>query len=116
MYPIKSARGIPLEESEVDEFGLRHDRRWMVVNPSGEFLSQRTHPRLALIAPEIDGQTLRISAPEMPSLELPLRPKDTVRSRVAVCRQHLPRDLAGRERSRLVLRIPRVCLQSGAHV
>ena len=55
MYPIKSARGIPLEESEVDEFGLRHDRRWMVVNPSGEFLSQRTHRRLALIAPEIDG-------------------------------------------------------------
>jgi uncharacterized protein YcbX len=31
IYPIKSARGIPLEESEVDEFGLRHDRRWMVV-------------------------------------------------------------------------------------
>jgi uncharacterized protein YcbX len=84
VYPIKSARGIPLEESQVDEFGLRHDRRWMVVNPSGEFLSQRTHPRLALIAPEIDGQLLRITAPEMPPLELPLRPTDTVRSRVAV--------------------------------
>jgi MOSC domain-containing protein len=84
IYPIKSARGIPLDESPVDEFGLRYDRRWMVVNPSGEFLSQRTHPRLALIAPQIEGELLRITAPEMPSLELPLRPTDTVRSRVAV--------------------------------
>jgi uncharacterized protein len=90
IYPIKSARGIPLEESEVDKFGLRHDRRWMVVNPSGEFLSQRTHPRLALIAPEIDGETLRITAPEMPALQLPLYPKDIVKSRVAVWRDICP--------------------------
>jgi uncharacterized protein YcbX len=84
IYPIKSARGISLDQSEVDQFGLSHDRRWMVVNPSGEFLSQRTHPRLALIAPEIHGDLLRITAPEMPPLELPLRPTDVVRSRVAV--------------------------------
>jgi uncharacterized protein len=84
IYPIKSARGILLEESEVDGFGLRHDRRWMLVNPSGEFFSQRTHPRLALITPTIDEGTLRISAPEMPPLDLPLHPTDTVRSRVVV--------------------------------
>jgi uncharacterized protein YcbX len=95
VYPIKSARGIPLEESEVDQFGLRHDRRWMVVNPSGEFLSQRTHPRLALIAPEIDGEILRITAPAMPPLELPLRPKDTVRSRVAVWGDFCPASWLG---------------------
>jgi len=95
IYPIKSARGIPLEASEVDQFGLRHDRRWMVVNPSGEFLSQRTHPRLALIAPVIDGETLRIIAPEMPPLELPLHPKDIVRSRVAVWRDFYPASWLG---------------------
>ena len=95
IYPIKSARGIPLEESEVDQFGLRHDRRWMVVNPSGEFLSQRTHPRLALVAPVIDGETLRIIAPEMPPLEVPLHPKDIVRSRVAVWRDFCPASWLG---------------------
>jgi uncharacterized protein YcbX len=84
IYPIKSARGISVEHSEVDEFGLHYDRRWMVVNPSGEFLSQRTHPRLALVVPHIESDTIRITAPEMPSLDLPLNPKDTVRSRVAV--------------------------------
>ena len=90
IYPIKATRGIPLEESEVDQFGLRHDRRWMVVNPSGEFLSQRTHPRLALITSAIDGETLRITAPEMPPLEVPIRPKDAVRSRVVVWRDSCP--------------------------
>jgi uncharacterized protein len=84
IYPIKSACGIPLEASEVDDFGLRYDRRWMVVNRSGEFLSQRTHPRLALITPEIAGEKLRVSAPEMPMLELPLRPKDIIQSRAVV--------------------------------
>ena len=77
IYPIKAARGISLAESEVDEFGLRHDRRWMVVNPSGEFLSQRTHPRLALIAPEIEGQ-LSDHRTRDAALELQLRPMDTV--------------------------------------
>jgi uncharacterized protein YcbX len=95
IYPIKSARGIPLEESEVDQFGLRHDRRWMVVNPSGEFLSQRTHPRLALIAPVIDGKALRVIAPEMPPLELPLHPKDVVKSRVSVWRDSSPASWLG---------------------
>ena len=84
IYPIKSARGISLDQSEVDGFGLQYDRRWMVVNRSGEFLSQRTHPRLALIVPEIQRDLLRITAPEMPPLELPVRPTDAVRSRVAV--------------------------------
>lgn len=86
IYPIKSARGIALDESEVDSFGLRYDRRWMVVNLSGEFLSQRTHPRLALVVPQIDTDTLRINAPGMPVLGVPLYPTDTVRSRVAVWR------------------------------
>jgi uncharacterized protein YcbX len=86
IYPIKATAGIALAESEVDDFGLRYDRRWMVVNPSGEFLSQRTHPRLALVSATIDGDILRIAAPEMPVLETPLHPKETVRTRVAVWR------------------------------
>jgi uncharacterized protein len=95
IYPIKSARGIGVEESEVDQFGLRYDRRWMVVNPSGEFLSQRTHPRLTLVAPAIDGAILRVTAPGMPPLELPLHPKDTVRGRVAIWRDDCPASWLG---------------------
>jgi uncharacterized protein YcbX len=84
IYPIKSARGIPLEESEVDEFGLRYDRRWMVVDQSGGFLSQRSHARMALIVPSIRDGALRVDAPEMPTLETPLDPHPIVATRVTV--------------------------------
>ena len=108
IYPIKSARGIPLEESEVDKFGLRHDRRWMVVNPSVNSSPECSHPRLALIAPEIDGETLRITAPEMPALQLPLYPKDIVKSRVAVWRDICPATWLGENAGRLASLVPRL--------
>jgi uncharacterized protein YcbX len=84
LYPIKSARGIPLEAWEVDEFGLRHDRRFMVVDRSGEFLSQRDYPGLALVAPAVDGEIMQVSAPGMPLLEVPLAPKPTVMTKATV--------------------------------
>ena len=61
VYPIKSAGGIALQEWEVDRFGLRYDRRWMVVDQTGEFLSQRSHPRLALVTPTIVDGMLRLA-------------------------------------------------------
>lgn len=84
VYPIKSARGIPLSESELDQFGLRYDRRWMVVDESGTFLSQRSHARLALVMTSIGTGTLRLEAPGMPPLETPLDPAPTVATSVRV--------------------------------
>ena len=84
IYPIKAAAGIPLAESEVDRFGLRYDRRWMVVDDTGEFLSQRSHPRLALVVPSIVNGNLLVDAPGMPTLKLPLHPSSSVTTRVAV--------------------------------
>jgi uncharacterized protein YcbX len=71
VYPIKSCGGTAVEEWEVDERGLRHDRRWMLVDETGRFLSQRRHPRMALIATRIEDDRLVVSAPEMPSLQVP---------------------------------------------
>ena len=84
IHPIKSARGISLDVSEVDEFGLRYDRRWMVVDESGMFLSQRSHPRLALVVPSIGNGTLQVDAPGMPPLQTPLQPQDSVATSVTV--------------------------------
>jgi len=64
-YPLKSAGGISLANSNLDQRGLVHDRRWMVVDDSGQFMSQRTSPEMALINTEIDGQTLILNAPRM---------------------------------------------------
>ena len=84
IYPIKSARGIPLDASVVDQFGLQHDRRWMVVDESGVFLSQRSHPRLALVVPSIHDQWLQVDGPGMATLRTPLYPENTVAARVTV--------------------------------
>ena len=76
VYPIKSAGGIPLEASDVDGRGLRHDRRWMLVDEAGSFISQRRFPRMALIRIRIEPDHLVVDAPDMPSLHVPLRPPD----------------------------------------
>jgi MOSC domain-containing protein len=78
VYPIKSAAGLAPAAWEIDGFGLRYDRRWMVVDAAGLMISQRTHPRLALVRPAIGDGTLRIETAGMPALELPLAPGGAV--------------------------------------
>jgi uncharacterized protein YcbX len=75
VYPIKSCAGIAMEEWEVDERGLRHDRRWMLVDETGRFMSQRRFPRMTLIKVWIGHDFLIVDAPDMPSLEVPLEPQ-----------------------------------------
>ncbi len=74
VYPLKSAAGLPKPSWAVDSFGLRHDRRWMLVDASGDFLSQRDHPRLALIRPELRPDALVLRAADAADLELALEP------------------------------------------
>lgn len=70
-YPVKSCAGIRLDEAEIVETGLRHDRELMIVESgSNEFLTQRELPRLALIHPYIEGNRVRLEAPGMASLEI----------------------------------------------
>ncbi|MEP1085508.1 MOSC domain-containing protein [Algoriphagus sp.] len=49
IYPIKSLGGIRLTEARVEERGFEHDRRWMLIDESGKFMSQRAFPQMALL-------------------------------------------------------------------
>jgi uncharacterized protein len=49
IYPIKSLGGISLSKALVQEQGLKYDRRWMVVDTQGRFLTQRSEHGMALI-------------------------------------------------------------------
>ena len=70
-YPVKSCAGIRLDEAEITETGIRHDRELMVVESgTNEFLTQRELPRMALIHPYIEGKNLRLTAPGMADLEI----------------------------------------------
>lgn len=44
--------GIRMDKSYVRKAGLEHDRRWMLVDPDGNFISQRTVPKMALLSVE----------------------------------------------------------------
>ena len=49
VYPIKSLGGIQLTEALVEKRGLQYDRRWMLTDPQGNFLTQRKFPQMALL-------------------------------------------------------------------
>ncbi|HEY4650706.1 MAG TPA: MOSC N-terminal beta barrel domain-containing protein [Pontibacter sp.] len=49
IYPIKSLGGISLEQAQVQQRGLQYDRRWMLVDAEGGFLSQRRFAQMALL-------------------------------------------------------------------
>lgn len=76
LYPIKSCAGISLREATLTTAGLMsehiYDREWMVVDANGEFMTQRQHPKMALITPRIKAETLELRAPGMLRLEIPL--------------------------------------------
>lgn len=61
IYPVKSLKGIPLEEAVVEQRGFQHDRRWMLVYPDGQFFTQREHPIMAAIETRVDDGALTLS-------------------------------------------------------
>ncbi|MBI2513795.1 MAG: MOSC domain-containing protein [Opitutae bacterium] len=62
LYPVKSCRGLTVTAAEMDELGLVGDRRFLVVDETGKFLTQRTHARMARIVTALDAERLTLSA------------------------------------------------------
>lgn len=94
IYPIKSCGGIALERAHVERRGLQFDRRYMLVDANGRFLTQRQTPRLALFATAIEGARLRVTGPDGASLLLPLQPAFASSIPVKVWRSRLEAQLA----------------------
>jgi hypothetical protein len=77
-YPVKSCRGQRLTQAVVEPWGLAGDRRWMVVDRDGRFVTAREHSRLVLVNPTLEGDAIRLAAPGMPDLAVPVPdPGDT---------------------------------------
>jgi len=74
VYPVKSARGIALETAEITRIGIRHDRRFMLVDDDGRFITQREHPELARLETAIEGSELHLTFDGVGKLVLPLEP------------------------------------------
>ena len=100
VYPVKGLKGIDLAEARCTDCGIEHDRRWMVVDPQGTFLTQRVHPRMATIWTDLSDATLALAAPDMPALEVPLRAPAGERMRVRVWRSMVDAAACGAEADR----------------
>ena len=60
IYPVKGLRGVSLDEAAMQLCGLRDDRRWMLVDEHGRFLSQRRLPAMARLDALIEGDLLTL--------------------------------------------------------
>jgi len=60
IYPIKSLGGISLQSSEVEKRGLKYDRRWVLVDESNKFFTQRNFPEMALIKVAVENDGLKL--------------------------------------------------------
>lgn len=68
-YPIKSTHRVSQLKALVKPWGLEGDRRWMVVDSDGKFITQREFPQLSLVqaVPQHNGRLL-LCAPGCPTI------------------------------------------------
>ncbi|WCM92530.1 MOSC N-terminal beta barrel domain-containing protein [Acidovorax sp. NCPPB 2350] len=72
VHPVKSCAGIAVQEALLTPTGLELDRAWMVVDAQGEFCTQRTLPRMALVHPQLQAHEMVLRAPGMRALHVAL--------------------------------------------
>lgn len=74
LYPVKSLRGCAVSTLELDALGGCGDRRFLVVDAGGRFLTQRTLPRMALIGTALGPDTLQLTAAGAGTVTVPRAP------------------------------------------
>ncbi|MDI1318783.1 MAG: MOSC N-terminal beta barrel domain-containing protein [bacterium] len=97
IYPVKSCRGLSVTAAELDDHGFVGDRRFMVVSAEdGKFLTQRTHPRMALIETALTKEALVLSSSGRGAVTIPRNASAGVR-RVTVWKSTTSADDCGDE-------------------
>jgi len=70
VFPLKSGAPLSLREAQVEKRGLGQDRRWMVIDATGKFVTGRQLSKLTLIRARADTNGLTLDAPGMPTLHV----------------------------------------------
>jgi uncharacterized protein YcbX len=96
MFPLKSARGISLAESDIAPEGIPGDRGMMLADPSGHFVNQRDLPTMARLQVVADGDGFRFSMDGKGEIRIE-RPPAYRRIDVAVWKSIVSAALADRE-------------------
>ncbi|MGB2110002.1 MAG: MOSC domain-containing protein [Marinobacter vinifirmus] len=64
LYPVKSLAGVEVPGFELDDFGPKGDRRWMIVDDQNRFVTQRQMPRLALVSAVMSDDGVEVQIPD----------------------------------------------------
>lgn len=77
IYPVKSLGAIRLTHAQVEERGLRYDRRWLIIDDNNRFVTQRSYPNMALIEVTMTdmGLQLRHRTRDLSALIVPFQPE-----------------------------------------
>jgi uncharacterized protein YcbX len=84
VYPVKSCRGFAVDGAAIDARGLVGDRRFLVVDAQGQFLTQRVHPRMALIETALTAESLTLASASHGSVSIALSGLRNPKSRIPV--------------------------------
>lgn len=84
LHPLKSCAPLPVLSLEIESRGPRFDRRWLVVDTEGCFVTARAVSELVLVHAAPLGDGLRLSAPGMSPLDVAVPLPDAPRATVTV--------------------------------
>lgn len=70
-YPVKSLAGISCDQFKLDTKGPEYDRRYMLVNAAGQFITQRQFGQLALLTLHLTDSGFRVTQPSGESITIP---------------------------------------------
>jgi uncharacterized protein YcbX len=103
VHPVKGFAGIRVDAAPLTPRGLAHDRRWMVVDADGMFVTQRERPEMVLVRTALVDGAIDLTAPTRPPFRLPLASARGARRDVRVWR-HQGRAVAHPEGSSWISR------------
>ena len=106
IYPVKSLGAIALPSVEVGVRGMAGDRRWMIVDAGGRFVTRRECPALARIGIRPgDAEDFCLTGPEGMTARLPFVPAGGLPGEVRVWRDAVPASLYDNDASRLISQV-----------
>lgn len=79
IYPVKSLHGLSMRELLLCPWGPENDRRWMIVDHAGQFITQRKYPVMATLHVSVTTEGLRLARNGRPDLVVK-RPTDPTHS------------------------------------
>jgi len=93
LYPLKGTRAFDVERARLTARGFENDRRWLVANADGHFITQRSHGSLAAITSTPTAEGINLAAPGMPEIEV-ARPDGRARLAITIWEKKVDAALA----------------------